>query len=68
MEAVGGACRNENAYKILFGMTEEKRPLGRPEHKWKSNVKLDPREIGLVYVDWIRLAEDRDQCLAVVVK
>jgi hypothetical protein len=30
-----------SAYKILVGKTEEKRPLGRPRHRWDSNIKID---------------------------
>jgi hypothetical protein len=31
-----------------------------------NNIKMDLREIGLECVDWIHLAQDRDQWLAVV--
>jgi hypothetical protein len=30
----------EKAYKILVGKPEETRPLMRPRHKWKYNIKL----------------------------
>jgi hypothetical protein len=33
-----------NAYKILFGKPEGKRPFGRPKHRWEDN-KMDLREI-----------------------
>jgi hypothetical protein len=49
-----------NAYKILTGKPEGKRPVGRPRHRWEDNVKMDLREIGLEDMDWIHLAEDRD--------
>jgi hypothetical protein len=26
------------------GKPEGKRPLGRPRHRWKNNIKLDPQE------------------------
>jgi hypothetical protein len=35
-----------NAYKILVGKPEGKRPLGRPRHRWVDNIKMDLREIG----------------------
>jgi hypothetical protein len=35
-----------NAYTILLGMPERKRPLGRPKHMWEYNIKMDLREIG----------------------
>jgi hypothetical protein len=28
-----------NAYRILVGMPEEKRPLGRPRRRWVDNTK-----------------------------
>jgi hypothetical protein len=34
-----------NPYRILVGKLEGKRPLGRPEHRWEDNVKMDLREI-----------------------
>jgi hypothetical protein len=46
-----------NAYRILVGMLEGKRPLGRPRRRWVNNVKMDLREIGW---DCIDLAQDRD--------
>jgi predicted PP-loop superfamily ATPase len=36
-----------NVYKILVGKPEGKRPLGRCRHRWKNNVKMYLREIGL---------------------
>jgi hypothetical protein len=38
-----------------------KRPLGRLVHKWGNKIKMDLREIGINGVNWIWLAEDRDQ-------
>jgi hypothetical protein len=35
-----------NAYRILMGMPEGKRPLGRPRCMWVDNIKMDLREIG----------------------
>jgi hypothetical protein len=34
-----------NAYRILVGKPEEKRPLGRPRRRWVDNIKMDVREI-----------------------
>jgi hypothetical protein len=53
-------------YKVLVGKYEGKRPLGRPRHRWEDGVRMDLREIGLGYVDWILLAQDRDRWRAVV--
>jgi hypothetical protein len=45
-----------NAYRILMGSSEGKRPLGRPRRRWVDNIKIDLREIGWDGVDWIDLA------------
>jgi hypothetical protein len=34
-----GAMRN--AYKILIGKPEGRRPLGRPTHRWKDNIRMN---------------------------
>jgi hypothetical protein len=36
----------QNAYRILVGNPEGKRPLGRPRRRWVDNIKMDLREIG----------------------
>jgi hypothetical protein len=38
-----------------MGKHEEKRPLGRPSHKWEDNIKLNLKEIGWDSMDWIDL-------------
>jgi hypothetical protein len=48
------------------GKPEEKRPLGRPGRSWEDNVRMDLREIGWADIDWIDLAQDRDQWRALV--
>jgi hypothetical protein len=52
-----------NAYRILVGKPGRKRPLGRPR---VDNIKMDLREIGWDGMDWIDLAQDRDQRRALV--
>jgi hypothetical protein len=46
---------------ILVGKPEGKRLLGRPRRRWVDNIKIGLREIGWDGMDWIDLAEDRDQ-------
>jgi hypothetical protein len=53
-------------YKAVVGKPEGRRPLGRPRRRWEDGVRMDLRETGLGGVDWIRLAQDRDQWRAVV--
>jgi hypothetical protein len=55
-----------NAYRLLVGKPEGKRPLGRPRRRWVVNIKMDLLEIGWGGVDWIGLAEDRDKWRALV--
>jgi hypothetical protein len=51
---------------MLAGNLEGKRPLGRPRHRWKDNIKMDHEEIGWEGVDWIHLAQNMDWWQAVV--
>jgi hypothetical protein len=57
-----------NAHWVLVGKPEVKRPLGRPRCRWEDNIKMDVREIGWSYTDWIHLTQDRDQWRALVNK
>ncbi|KAJ4442157.1 hypothetical protein ANN_12023 [Periplaneta americana] len=58
--------KSRNAYKVLVGRPEGKRPLGRPRHRWEDNIKMDLREVGYDDRDWINLAQDRDRWRAYV--
>jgi hypothetical protein len=55
-----------NAYRIFVKMAEGRRPLGRPRRRWVENIRMDLREIGWDGIDWIALAQDRDQWSALV--
>jgi hypothetical protein len=48
-----------NAYGILVGKPEGKRPLGRRRRGWVNNIKIDFREIEWGGIDWIDLAQER---------
>jgi hypothetical protein len=67
---MGGACsthgEKRNAYRILVGKPEGKRPVGRPRRRWENNIIMDLREIGWGGMDWIDLAQDRKQWRALV--
>jgi hypothetical protein len=45
-----------NAYTILVGKSEGRRPLGRSRRRWVDNIKMDLREIRWYGMDWIDLA------------
>jgi hypothetical protein len=55
-----------NAYMILVGNPEGKRPIGRPRRRLVDNVKMDLREVGWDDRDLIDLAQDRDRWRAYV--
>jgi hypothetical protein len=48
------------------GKPERKRPLGRPRRRCVDNIKIDLGERGWDGVDWIDLAQDREQWRALV--
>jgi hypothetical protein len=64
-DEMGGACstngEKSNAYRILVGKPEGKRPLGRSRRRWEDNIRMYLRKIGWGGKDWIDLAQDRDQ-------
>jgi hypothetical protein len=55
-----------NAYGLLVGKPERKRPLGRPRRSWVDNIRMDLGELGWSNVDWIGLAQDRNRWRALV--
>jgi hypothetical protein len=55
-----------NAYRLLVGKPEVKRPLGRPRRRWVDNIRMDLGEVGWGDVDWIGLAQDRNRWRALV--
>jgi hypothetical protein len=55
-----------NAYMILVGTSEGKRPLGRPRSGWEDTIKMHLIEIEWGGKDWIELAQDMDQWRALV--
>jgi hypothetical protein len=57
---------NNDACIILFGTPEGNRPLGRFGRRWEDNIRMDLTERGWEVVDWMHLAQDRDQWWAVV--
>ncbi|KAJ4447285.1 hypothetical protein ANN_09289, partial [Periplaneta americana] len=57
---------SRNAYRVLVGRPEGKRPLGRPRRRWEDNIKMHLREVGYDDRDWINLAQDRDRWRAYV--
>jgi hypothetical protein len=54
-------------YRVLAGIPEEKRPLGRPRRSWEDYNKMDLQEVGCGVMDYIELAQDRDRWRALVI-
>jgi hypothetical protein len=54
---MGGACsmdgEERGVYRVLVGKPEGKRPLVRPRHRWKDNIRMDIQEVGSGGMDWI---------------
>ena len=48
------------AFKILTGIITGKRPLGRPRRLWEDNIRMDLEEKGIIAVNWVDSAQDRD--------
>jgi len=51
----------------LAGKPEGRRPLGRPRRRWADNIRMDLQEVGVVYIYWIGLAQDRDRWRTLVI-
>ena len=51
----------EVLYSFMVGKPEGKKPLVRPRRRWVDNSRMDLREVGYGYMDWIWLAQDRDR-------
>jgi hypothetical protein len=56
----------KNAYRLLVGNTEIKRPLGRPRCRSVGNIIMELRKIGRGVMCWIDVARDRNQLRALV--
>jgi hypothetical protein len=67
---MGWACNpnggEEECIYDIGGIARRKSPLGRPRRRWVDNIKIDVRKIGWDGMDWINLAQDRDQWRALV--
>jgi hypothetical protein len=59
-DEMGRTCstnrEKRNAYMLLVGKPEGKRPLGRPRHRWVHNIKMDLGD-RITGIDWTDLAQ-----------
>jgi hypothetical protein len=66
MRWVGHVARmgeKRNAYRLLVGIPEGRRALGRPRRRWVDNTRMDLTEVGWGDVDWIGLAQESGELL-----
>jgi hypothetical protein len=64
MRWVGHVARmgeKRNAYRLLVGKPDGKRPLGSLRRRWVDNIKMDLGKVGWGDVDWIGLVQDRNR-------
>jgi hypothetical protein len=50
-----------NAYRLLVGKPEGRRPVEKPRRRWVDNIKMDLGEIASGGVDCIDVVRDREQ-------
>lgn len=60
-EYVENTGKERFAYKVLVEKREQSRPLGRPRNRWEDGIKTDFVEIRWERMDWIQLAQYREQ-------
>jgi len=67
---MGGACstygQRKGVCRVLVWKPEGKRPLGRPKRGWEDNIKMGIHKVGCGGMDWIELAQSRDNWRALV--
>jgi len=67
---MGGACSayggEERCVQGFGGEPEGKRPVGRPRRRWEDNIMMDLQEVQCEFMEWIKLAQDRDSWRALV--
>ena len=60
---MGRSCsqngRRYEYFQISTGTPIRKRPLGRPRHRWKDNIRIDPKEIGINKRNWVDKTQHR---------
>jgi hypothetical protein len=52
---------DRGVHRVLVEKPENKRPLGKPRHRWEANIKMDLQEVEGGRGNWMELAQDRDR-------
>jgi hypothetical protein len=67
-DEMGRACSTHgdmlDAYRMLVGKPDGRKPLWRRRHRREDNIKIYLGDMGWGGMDWIDLAQDRDQLMA----
>jgi hypothetical protein len=58
---MGGSCNKQGKGKNAYNNFDEKPEVKRPMRRREDNIRMDLREIGWEGLDWMHLAQDRDQ-------
>jgi hypothetical protein len=66
MGHVARMVEERGVHRVLAGMPEGKRQMGRPSRRWNDNIKMDLQEVGGGCGDWMDLAQVRDRWRALV--
>jgi hypothetical protein len=65
-EHVARMREKRNAYRLLVGKPDGKRPLRRPRHRLLDDIRMDLVLVAWDDVDWTGLVQDRDKWRALV--
>jgi hypothetical protein len=65
-ENVASMGKMISTYKILVGKHERKRPLEKPRSRCEENIRMDLTAMWCKGVDWMHVAQVRDQWRALV--
>ena len=55
-----------SAFRILTGKSRGKKPLGRHRRRWKDNIRMDLKEVGINMRNWVDSAQGWDYWRALV--
>jgi hypothetical protein len=53
--------KRKGVYRVVVGIPEGQKPIGRPGRRWKDIIKMDFQDVGYGGMEWIDLAQDRDR-------
>jgi hypothetical protein len=58
----------KSAFKILTGRPTIKITLGRPRRRWKDNIRMGLKEIGINTKNWVDSAQDKEYCKSLLMR